>query len=542
MDGRAGRRSPRSRRSCARAGSGGRRDAGRAACRRAAAGHLLGPGRRAPAAVRRLAGRTRPDLGRAARPRPSLDPGARPARPARPTSAATTAPTRGTVRPDGHLRPEWTGGGWQRTPARLAAWAALAVAGADLQARRLAALGSPATRWPPPGRSRPPNCCAPSCPSTACRSTARRPSSSSRPSSDRGRPMPTKRAQRERRDDAVLRLAPAGVEADLRNPAPGQGAAGPVGIDVPDTRSWRLEPFGGAHPVVEALLSWRKAERIATTYGYAGWTSGRAGRPAARGLVGQRRRGRPDDRAGRAAQPAGRAAAGGGGRSGLGVRPGRPRPDRAPDAGRGVGRSRPSPGPRPRTTCTPRWPPGSGRAPGGQGRRAGRDVRPDLGRGRAGAARARGRPTRSRCATCATPTTPDGPGATSAPTAAGWCGCGRSAPAWTSRAARGGRRPRPLRPQRGRAGRGGRALQGLGGHGAGARRGSGARMVLCLHDELLVHAPATPARRTALLRMPGRDGGAGPRGRRAVRRRRSDRRALVGGEGLSGADSRSAAG
>jgi DNA polymerase-1 len=39
---------------------------------------------------------------------------------------------------------------------------------------------------------------------------------------------------------------------------------------VPDTRSWRLEPFRGTHPAVDALLSWRKSERIATTYGY-GW-------------------------------------------------------------------------------------------------------------------------------------------------------------------------------------------------------------------------------------------------------------------------------
>jgi len=43
-----------------------------------------------------------------------------------------------------------------------------------------------------------------------------------------------------------------------------------IGVDVPDTRSWRLEPLRAAHPGVDALLTWRKAERIATTYGY-GW-------------------------------------------------------------------------------------------------------------------------------------------------------------------------------------------------------------------------------------------------------------------------------
>ena len=37
---------------------------------------------------------------------------------------------------------------------------------------------------------------------------------------------------------------------------------------MPDTRAWRLEQHRDGHPVVEALLTWRKAERIATTYGY----------------------------------------------------------------------------------------------------------------------------------------------------------------------------------------------------------------------------------------------------------------------------------
>ncbi len=42
-----------------------------------------------------------------------------------------------------------------------------------------------------------------------------------------------------------------------------------AGIDVPDTRAWRLEEFRDRSPLVAALLDWRKAERIATTYGYA---------------------------------------------------------------------------------------------------------------------------------------------------------------------------------------------------------------------------------------------------------------------------------
>ncbi len=57
---------------------------------------------------------------------------------------------------------------------------------------------------------------------------------------------------------------------DLRNPAQVLAALRQLGFDVPDTRAWRLERLRGSHPVVEALLRWRRAERTATTYGY-GW-------------------------------------------------------------------------------------------------------------------------------------------------------------------------------------------------------------------------------------------------------------------------------
>jgi DNA polymerase-1 len=49
-----------------------------------------------------------------------------------------------------------------------------------------------------------------------------------------------------------------------------------IGVDVPDTRAWRLRAFRDAHPLVAALLEWRKAERIATTYGY-GWLDAHLG-------------------------------------------------------------------------------------------------------------------------------------------------------------------------------------------------------------------------------------------------------------------------
>ncbi|MCU1588151.1 MAG: DNA-directed polymerase, partial [Frankiales bacterium] len=71
------------------------------------------------------------------------------------------------------------------------------------------------------------------------------------------------------RDRPVLDLF-RGDQVDLRNPASVRDALLRLGIDVPDTRSWRLEAYRAAHPVVAALLTWRKTERMATTYGY-GW-------------------------------------------------------------------------------------------------------------------------------------------------------------------------------------------------------------------------------------------------------------------------------
>jgi DNA polymerase I len=76
-------------------------------------------------------------------------------------------------------------------------------------------------------------------------------------------------ASRAARDERVLRHAPAGVIADLRSPVQVRTLLAAAGIDVPDTRAWRLEEFKDKSPLVAALLEWRKAERIATTYGYA---------------------------------------------------------------------------------------------------------------------------------------------------------------------------------------------------------------------------------------------------------------------------------
>ena len=172
--------------------------------------------------------------------------------------------------PDGHLRPEWVSGGWADRADRLARWAELARTAAGLQEAALAAL---------PGR-------AMALPTARSESTAEL--LCAELSAD-GLPMdralaeqvlasfigPRPRsdteavAARAARDAEVLRHVPAGVTADLRSPAQVKSLLARMGVDVPDTRAWRLRELRDTHPLVAALLEWRKAERIATTYGYA---------------------------------------------------------------------------------------------------------------------------------------------------------------------------------------------------------------------------------------------------------------------------------
>lgn len=70
------------------------------------------------------------------------------------------------------------------------------------------------------------------------------------------------------RDAEVLRLVPGRESTDLRNPAQVRELLLSAGIEVRDTRKWTLESFREVHPVVPALLAWRARERIATTYGW----------------------------------------------------------------------------------------------------------------------------------------------------------------------------------------------------------------------------------------------------------------------------------
>lgn len=76
-------------------------------------------------------------------------------------------------------------------------------------------------------------------------------------------------ALRRARDREVLRHFP-GSTVDLRSPLQVRGLLHRIGLELPDTRSWRLEPHAATSPAVAALLAWRRTERIATTYGW-GW-------------------------------------------------------------------------------------------------------------------------------------------------------------------------------------------------------------------------------------------------------------------------------
>ncbi len=183
------------------------------------------------------------------------------------------------VRPDGYLRPSWARAG-PPDPVAAAGWAAVALTTAT---RQHGALGDLPDPRPAPGD--PPLPLLTAWSESAAELLAvelgvvglplDRATAAELIGDRVGPPDPAgAAAARTARDAAVHALLPGGGDGgaqafDLRNPAQVKELLARVGIDVPDTRSWRLEPFRSVHPVVPALLEWRKTERIATTYGWA---------------------------------------------------------------------------------------------------------------------------------------------------------------------------------------------------------------------------------------------------------------------------------
>ena len=179
--------------------------------------------------------------------------------------------------PDGHLRAEWVAGRWAQSPQRLAAWATCALRVAVWQRQLLAALpdtdDADAT-----GRSESAaellsaELAADGLPiSRGIAESLLRSLIGERPTSEAHA-----QAQRAQRDHVVLQHLPPGNGIDLRSTADVKAMLRRLGIDVPDTRARRLEELRDPPPIVAALLGWRKEERIATTFGY-GWLDANVG-------------------------------------------------------------------------------------------------------------------------------------------------------------------------------------------------------------------------------------------------------------------------
>lgn len=171
--------------------------------------------------------------------------------------------------PDGHLRPEWIDGGFGETPDKLAAWAALALQAMSLQEALLDGLPDPA-RAMSTARSE-------SAADLLCAEMSLEGLPIDEPAAiqligEAAGPRPRSYTHedeiRAERDALVFdRLEPR-REVNLRNPAEVKSMLRRQGLELPDTRAWRLERLRETEPLIDALLTWRKAERIATTYGY----------------------------------------------------------------------------------------------------------------------------------------------------------------------------------------------------------------------------------------------------------------------------------
>ena len=177
------------------------------------------------------------------------------------------------VRPDGYLRPEWVADGWATNPVRAARWAHVATQAAGLQRDTMHILGSDGrVAGDPEATARAESTAELLCAELAADGLPVDLAAAEALVTSLVGPRPRDEAEaaqgRRRRDAEVLGHLPPGSGIDLRNPADVKSMLRRLGIDVPDTRAWRLEAMRTVHPAVEALLQWRKAERIATTFGH----------------------------------------------------------------------------------------------------------------------------------------------------------------------------------------------------------------------------------------------------------------------------------
>lgn len=191
------------------------------------------------------------------------------------TQALDTGDPDDPIDPAGHLRPEWIAGGWHADRLRMLRWAKLALSVQRVHDTEFASARDGETELR--RRHRRTTALVESAAEIVCAElehdglpfdrrvgeqivagfVGRRPTS------------PVEEAELlVALDEPVLSLLPAGATADLRSPDQVKSLLRRVGIEVPDTRAWRLEAMRDAHPIVDALLTWRRAERTRTTFGY----------------------------------------------------------------------------------------------------------------------------------------------------------------------------------------------------------------------------------------------------------------------------------
>ncbi len=177
------------------------------------------------------------------------------------------------VRPDGYLRPEWLTGGWADTAQGAAQWAGVAWRVAEMQQALLDTLmAAGQVQGDASATARSESAAELLCAELAADGLPINVAAAEALIASMVGPRATDEAEaasgRARRDEEVLRHLPPGSGIDLRSPADVKNMLRRLGIDVPDTRAWRLEQMRHVHPAVDALLRWRKAERVATTFGY----------------------------------------------------------------------------------------------------------------------------------------------------------------------------------------------------------------------------------------------------------------------------------
>jgi DNA polymerase-1 len=173
------------------------------------------------------------------------------------------------VRSDGYLRAEWVAGAWGENSERLGRWAALAE---EVAVRQSACLAGVTDRPVAAAAARSESGAELLCAEMTVDGLPMDRATAESIMAGYVGPRPSDEAEaaalRAERDGEVLRHLPAGVEVDLRSNAQVKVLLGRLGIEVADTRAWRLREVQDRHPVVGALLAWRKAERMGTTYGY----------------------------------------------------------------------------------------------------------------------------------------------------------------------------------------------------------------------------------------------------------------------------------